>query len=371
MHIYIGGAGGFGKYIAKQLLQKKLHIDAFVDNNVLDDVLGITVIKPSEMVKENDSICIVAINNVFDRQNFVIDVISTGYKSVYIADSNVFFAELSIIDDKGEIEKGFLSHYSDIKPIFPYIEYHLADTCNLNCRRCGHCANIATDPKFPDIDLFKENLINLKNLFSNIDILRLMGGEPLINKNYPAFVEAAAEVFPKTNLYIVTNGLLLIKQKNEDIYRVRDKAIFQISQYPPTRKCMNEIISWANKMQVTVQVSPPVTFFYAVLSRNRDKDLKKVFNNCISKACYFMRDNYLLPCPFPWIAKEYSDYLELPDTSEMLINNVVNLKNTTLDGWEILKKFYFNNDYCTFCSDNYMVHEWECGAGGAQDWFAE
>lgn len=374
MHIYIGGAGGFGKYIAKQLLQNNIHIEAFVDNHVLDDVLGITVIKPSDMVKENDSICIVAIHDVFARQSFVIDVLSTGYKSVYIADSNVFFAELSIIDDEGEIEKGFLTHYSDIKPIFPYIEYHLADTCNLKCRRCGHCANIATDPGFPDIDVFKENLVNLKIIFSNIGRFRLMGGEPLLNRNYPAFVEAVAEVFPKANLFIVTNGLLLTEQKDEDIYRVRDKAVFQISQYPPTRKRMNEIISWANKMQVTIQVSQPVVSFFAGISRKRDKkNIDHVFNSCISKECHFMRDTFLMPCAFPWIVEEYGGFLEIDATKNMFLKNIVDIGNLELDGWEILQKYNYKNDYCIFCAGEYKMHEWRNGleSVSAADWYVD
>ena len=93
--------------------------------------------------------------------------------------------------------------------VLEYLEYHVAHHCNLNCRGCGHLSNLVEEESFGDFNQFKRDLTRLSELFENVKVIRLMGGEPLLNPDCISFVETARDVFPKARISIVTNGLLL------------------------------------------------------------------------------------------------------------------------------------------------------------------
>ena len=63
-----------------------------------------------------------------------------------------------------------------------YVEYQVADECNLKCKGCLHFSNLVSAPVHPILGEFERSLIHLKGKFSNIATFRLMGGEPLLNE---------------------------------------------------------------------------------------------------------------------------------------------------------------------------------------------
>jgi MoaA/NifB/PqqE/SkfB family radical SAM enzyme len=61
----------------------------------------------------------------------------------------------------------------------------------------------------------------------------LIGGEPLLHPRIIEFMETARENFPKANVLIFTNGLLLPKMKDEFWERCRELDIeLKVTQYP-------------------------------------------------------------------------------------------------------------------------------------------
>ena len=51
-----------------------------------------------------------------------------------------------------------------IKPALPYLEVHLVDHCNLNCKGCGHFSLIG-EVWFADLDKYVQDMSQLKRLF--------------------------------------------------------------------------------------------------------------------------------------------------------------------------------------------------------------
>ena len=87
-----------------------------------------------------------------------------------------------------------------------YIETHITEACNLRCRGCSHFSVFAK-PKDKDIGEFEREFKRLAQL-GNIDVIRLMGGEPLLNPDYMAYARIARACFPDSKIDIVTNGIL-------------------------------------------------------------------------------------------------------------------------------------------------------------------
>lgn len=97
------------------------------------------------------------------------------------------------------------------------LDFPLLSTCNLNCDNCSSYSNLNVDGKVQTLNSAKTDFDNWKP-FINPLRLQLLGGEPLLHKELKSFTYAARKAFPKTDLRIYTNGLLL--KKHLDLKKV-------------------------------------------------------------------------------------------------------------------------------------------------------
>lgn len=95
-----------------------------------------------------------------------------------------------------------------IKPALSYLEVHLVDHCNLNCKGCDHFCPIA-DKWFADSNSYARDLQQIRKLFSRIYQICLLGGEPLLHPKIADFLFITRSCFPKADIRIMTNGILL------------------------------------------------------------------------------------------------------------------------------------------------------------------
>jgi len=90
----------------------------------------------------------------------------------------------------------------------------VAEHCNLGCYSCNHFSQLA-EPEFADFTATERDLKRLAELSSgNIPLIYLVGGEPLLNPELHEFMRIARENFPRSRIQIITNGLLLLAQKD-------------------------------------------------------------------------------------------------------------------------------------------------------------
>ena len=90
-----------------------------------------------------------------------------------------------------------------------YLEYHVADHCNLNCKYCTHYSPLVQEPVFTDLEKFKLDLQLLKERIDDIGVIRILGGEPLLNPQLSEFITYTRRLYPKAVITVVTNGLLI------------------------------------------------------------------------------------------------------------------------------------------------------------------
>ena len=99
--------------------------------------------------------------------------------------------------------------------MIPYLEHHIVDQCNLKCNGCSHFSSLAPE-WFEDINDFINDFSQLYRITNGqVRIIRLMGGEPLLHPQVGTFLEVARQLFPNSEIQLVTNGLLLKKRKDE------------------------------------------------------------------------------------------------------------------------------------------------------------
>lgn len=72
-------------------------------------------------------------------------------------------------------EDDWLVPYMDASYL-PYLEFHIEDQCNLNCKGCEHFAPLATESRQPDLTKFKRDIFQLKKFIHEIHVIRILGG---------------------------------------------------------------------------------------------------------------------------------------------------------------------------------------------------
>lgn len=210
-------------------------------------------------------------------------------------------------------------------PVLPYLEIPIVKHCNLNCRYCSHFANIE-DKYFMSINVFERDMLRLSQLFSDIVEIRLLGGEPLLHPQISEFINIAKKYFPKSDLKIATNGLLIPSINNEVLKTIANYDVcFDISLYPPTQK-IEQTIRWRlYKFGIRFYISEPISKFQRRLLSNPVSNIEKAWSECRTKNCFVLCEGKISFCYAPHLAemaeKKFGYHFDIGDAIADIYNN--------------------------------------------------
>ena len=233
------------------------------------------------------------------------------------------------------------------KPVLGYLEYNVNNYCNLRCKGCSHFCNLIREPEFADIHRFREDLDRLKELFGQIEVIRLMGGEPFLNPDLGAFVSAARGAFPHAALNVVSNGLLIPKTKEEvlEVLR-RNNAVVQVSNYPPTVRMGDAIRRKLEDCGVRYSISRPVLEFQYEVG-GKAGDARKNYLHCPMIQDHLLSgEGRLCVCCNPVLYAENRDRLRTK--RNVSDQDTVPLRGAG-DGYEILRRLHESVPFCRYC----------------------
>jgi len=107
------------------------------------------------------------------------------------------------------------------------------------------------EEEFADIKVFEKDFARLSKLLNaKVDRIGLMGGEPLLHPQINDFLYIARKYFPKTELQLVTNGILLLKQTEVFWKACKDNSITIVNTKYPIRLDFEKIREVARKHDV-------------------------------------------------------------------------------------------------------------------------
>ena len=241
-------------------------------------------------------------------------------------------------------------------PRLDRLEIEIFKRCNLNCKGCSHYSNLVTGPGEVDINRFESDLKQLSKFYWGIETLRLMGGEPLLAKNFTEYVEIARQIFPDADISLVTNGLLIPKLKAENFEKIRNnRCRFIISAYPPTLEIIKDIQDILEKEGIPYNIGPAIKRFYKSLLENPRKSAKESFDHCIFSGCHALYEGKLSMCGLELYSPRLNAHLNcsLPEDGS------IDLYSTTLNGWEIDKQIRTAQNQCRYCHTAYIPFKWE------------
>jgi hypothetical protein len=202
-------------------------------------------------------------------------------------------------------------------------DIYVAEHCNLGCYSCNHFSQLA-DSEFADLAATERDLERLSELSGGgIPAVMLVGGEPLLNPELPGFMRAARRYFPQSRIQIVTNGLLLLAQKDIFWESVKKYNIAMTpTKYPG--------IDWEKIERRAGEFGYKFEYFdlsgsSEKISRKFSLDLsgsqkiKESFRRCPMAACTVaLRNGRMATCSFVFCMRHFNKYFNrnIPVTGE-------------------------------------------------------
>lgn len=119
------------------------------------------------------------------------------------------------------------------KDLIPILHIHITDHCNLNCRGCDNFSPLSPEV-FASLDVFEKDCARISELSNGkVQEIQLLGGEPLLHPQVIDFMNTARKHFPSVSIKLVSNGILIPKQKDDfwDACRKNNIEIV-VTKYP-------------------------------------------------------------------------------------------------------------------------------------------
>lgn len=243
--------------------------------------------------------------------------------------------------------------YHDILPELMQLEFHLADHCNLNCKGCSHFSNLVPQPTFADKEQFSMDIAQLASYFSQIHHFYFLGGEPLLNKEIGDYIQIVHQAFPYTQIIVVTNGILLLTLKEEQIKILKENHVhISISDY----SCLNrkKIVDFVQKYALSAELREGKECFSKYLNPKGDSDKNEIFFNCIRRNCTYLSKGKIAACCQPFTVHYFNRYFHENFPEE----EGINLYEPDLDGWKIQKRLTTPMESCRYCTHD-VSFDWE------------
>lgn len=238
-------------------------------------------------------------------------------------------------------------------PYLSYLEFHVADHCNLNCKYCTHYSPLVPEPVFSDYGRFSSDLQQLKKYIPDIGIIRILGGEPLLNPDLGKFITLTRELYPASIITVVTNGLLIRQMSTDLISLMKEKMAFiHISFYPPLEGQIQEIKQFLYEQGIPYTITEMTTEFSKtqVLTPHTDEDF---FYRCFQASCTCLQDGKLAPCYAPFTTK----YFNTAFSKELPTDEGIDLYDDTLTLTRLKTELLLPMQRCFYCV-----------AGSSQPW---
>lgn len=245
-----------------------------------------------------------------------------------------------------------------------YFEIHLTDHCNLNCYSCNHFSPLAKE-SFLKIEEFDKDFKRMAELTAgHVDIISLMGGEPLLHPQINEFIKIARLHFPNSNIQVVTNGLLLHRMGQDFWENCNKNHIWLSCTEYPLKIRWDEIRETAKKYNVEIyflsddgvhelQSYKPCTkdnknSWYYPLDLDGKQDIRNNFINCKeANSCIHLRHGKLYTCCVAPNICHFNEYFNknvpLSETDGIDIHKAKNLR-------EVLDFLAKPINFCKYCN---------------------
>lgn len=348
--IAIWGAGKFGEYIFTQLKKQYDNcIVCFVDKNenlAGQKIHNVQIIKPEQLQSDEFQIDFLLISFI-DGISIYDQLLKFKNLKVGIIRNCVFSQQLELKDNL-DVDRNIFWVESGDKPLLKYLETNIVDYCNLNCKGCSHFSNLFNVGDMVPFDVYCKDL-ELISKHVNLFQFRMLGGEILLNERLIDYIKVTRKLLPNTEIWIVTNGILIPKQKEEFFYQCKQNEIgIDISVYSPTTYVRDAILECLKKYNLNFHFTGKIVTFGKNIDVGGCANKFNAMKNCREHTCHFFRAGRIYKCPFEALGNKFFEYYEI----NIKLLGGINIYDKELD-WNKLIYCLENEpvEACRYCGD--------------------
>lgn len=335
-------AGRCAMMVYKILKKNNIKISFFCDKEKKEDIDGIKVIDTNELVNKhkNANVVICTVGHYIELMKLLNE---NSFRNVY--DISNLINKDDVDEEDWQIMKQYkdtMDFYSGRKVIIPNLDLVITERCSLKCENCSNLMQYYKSPRDYTVNEIMEPLYNILSKVDSIGEIRIIGGEPFMNKNMYKIIELCALQEKIENIMVLTNATII---PNEATIKVLNnpKVIVYISDYGEKSINVNNILKIFKENNIKYKHNIDLLWrrFPRFQQRNYSiEKLKDIYLKCCCKQLFVLQKDKFYACPFLSNA-----------------NNLVELKEDNYvdcsiddDLGERIRDFIINRKYFTGCA---------------------
>lgn len=359
MKIAIFGAGNAGKYLYDQIYKNSndINVECFIDNFVSQEYRGKTIYRSNiffeQKLKGIDAVFLAA--GAQKTLNMMIDACRiNGVDDIYMMHDIAGKSRLPLFSDSVMIPTRIRKlRFSAEKPSLAYFEVPITDACNLNCKGCLFASNITDENNHVSFAQLAKDAKRMSELFFDVPWIRILGGEPLMHPDIIKVLKYYRKCFPDSELDLCTNGLLLLRMKDDFWNCIKKENIsIHVSGYKPTYALLDKIDSILRSYGIPYVVLKRDEFLKYYTDK-ADNDMNKSFEKCIASGCYEVYRGRISTCSAVLAFEKFNKHFK---TKYLITKDEdwFDIHSPEFDAWNVKKKLETPSYICKYCSDNKM-----------------
>lgn len=255
----------------------------------------------------------------------------------------------------------------------PFLQVHLAEHCNLNCKGCAHFSPIAKHHIMSLAELKKTYSLLIPYLNKWFCRLELMGGEPLLHDQLEDILLLTRRYYPDLEVRLVTNGLKLLNMQ-QSFYKTcaANDIIICVSAYPINldyNKIKHIFSIYGIRYKFYGEYENSRSFISYKLNRRGESNPEESFSNCkYSGHCVQVKDNKIYPCFISAYAQHLNDYFGLD--FQWSNEDYLYLRDD-LAREEFERLIYNPVPFCRYCNmKKQETFKWEISSRSIDEWIS-
>ena len=244
-------------------------------------------------------------------------------------------------------KKSHTAYFDEEKTYMRSLDVMVTTKCSLKCESCSNLMQYYVDPKNVGS---KQILSALDVINKNVDDIaefRVIGGEPLMNKEWADIVNGIVEKNPESQVFIYTNATIAPKEEELETFHGK-KVNFIVTTYGKLSRNLDKLTDRLTNHGIAYAVQPADNWLDCSSIRHHKRtasELEEVFKQCCVKYIYTLLDGKLYRCPFIANAANLN---AIPDNPTNYVNLFSKEDNVKQQIRRLVKgtKFFPGCDFC-------------------------
>jgi organic radical activating enzyme len=227
------------------------------------------------------------------------------------------------------------------------LDVMITTKCSLKCTYCSNLMQYYVDPKHTEHEEILSALNILNENVDHISEFRVIGGEPLMNKDWADIVNGINKKNAESKIDIYTNAT--ISPTDEQLESFQGKNVnFIITDYAELSRNIDTMIAKLTKYNISFNREPANNWIDCSSIKHHKRpipQLEEVFKQCCVKYVYTLLHGKIYRCPFianaanlNAIPDNPANYVELLSNPNNINQKIRRLVNET--------KFFPACDFC-------------------------